>query len=378
MLAACLVCGLAPAAAAQRRAPLILGGRVVRVVGKDSVPVAGQVVVAHHVTPAVQGAVDSARSDAAGRFRIVVARPDTGGVFMVSTKYRGIGYFGEPVADSERVAAGRLTLAVFDTSSSGHALYVAMRHLVVTTPEGGVQRRILDIVQVENPGTATRVAADSAGATWRLRLAPGVTDFQLGESDISPAAVRREGDMVLIAAPFPPGAKQVLLSYAAPLGAKDLVIPIDQMTARLEVMIEGGGASASGAGVRPAEPMAIENRNFTRYTAEGVEAGASLTLTFASGGARGKYVWVIVLVAGVALGAGAFVLLRRRRGTGPAPVAAPRADTPDALVAQIAALDERYEGREAETAPEDWARYTSRRADLKERLRAVLAQEGAA
>jgi hypothetical protein len=377
VLAACLVCGLVPAAAAQRRAPLVLGGRVVRVAGKDSVPVAGQLVVAHHVTPDVQGAVDSVRSDATGRFRIVVARPDTGGVYMVSAKYRGIGYFGVPVADSERVAAGRLTLAVFDTSSSGHALFVAMRHLVVTAPEGGTTRRILDIVQVENPGTSTRVTADSAGATWRLRLAPGVTDFQLGESDISPAAVRREGDVVLIAAPFPPGAKQVLLSYTAPAGATELVIPIDEVTARLEVMIEGGGASASGAGVRAAEPMTIESRSFTRYTAEGVEGGASLTLTFGAGGARGKYLWVIVLVAGLALGAGAFVLLRRR-GTGAAPAAAPRPDTAEALVAQLAALDERFEGRESEMPPEDWGRYTTRRVDLKERLRAVLAQGGEA
>jgi hypothetical protein len=377
VLAAALACGLAPAAAAQGRAPLVLGGRVVRVAGNDSVPVAGQVVVAHHVTPAVQGAVDSARSDAAGRFRIVVARPATDGVYMVSTKYRGIGYFGVPVADSERVAAGRLTLAVFDTSSSGHALFVAMRHLVVTAPEGGGTRRILDIVQVENPGTTTRVASDSTGATWRMRLAPGVTDFQLGESDISPAAVRREGDVVLISAPFPPGAKQVLLSYSAPAGAQELIVPIDQVTARLEVMVEGGGVSASGAGVRAAEPMAIDTRSFTRYTAEGVDGGASLTLTFGSGGARGSYVWVIVLVAGVALGAGAFVLLRRRRAD-QALAAAPRPDTSDALVAQIAALDERFEGREAATPPAEWARYTTRRADLKERLRAVLAQGGAA
>jgi hypothetical protein len=349
---------------------------VVRVAGTDSVPVAGQVVVAHHVTPAVQGAVDSARSDAAGRFRIVVARPDTGGVYLVSTMFRGIGYFGMPVSDTERVAAGRLTLAVFDTSSTGHALFVAMRHLVVTATQGGGPQRILDIVQVENPGTSTRVAADSSAATWRLRLAPGVTDFQLGESDISPAAVRREGDVVLVSAPFPPGAKQVLLSYNAPAGAKELVIPIDQVTARLEIMIEGGGATASGAGVKAGEPMSIENRSFTRYTAEGVDAGTSLTLTFGSGGARGNAALVIVLVAGVALlGAGAFVVLRRR-GAGAAPAAAPRPDTADTLVAQLAALDERFEGRQAETPPEEWARYTTRRADLKERLRAALAQAG--
>jgi hypothetical protein len=374
VLAAACACGLAPAAAAQGRAPVVLAGRVVRVAGNDSVPLAGQIVVAHHVTPDVQGALDSVRSDAAGRFRIVVARPRTGGVYMVSAKYRGIGYFGAPAPDTDRVAAGRLTLAVFDTSSSGHALFVAMRHLVVTAPESGGPRRILDIVQVENPGTTTRVAADSTGATWRLRLAPGITDFQLGESDISPAAVRRDGDVVVISAPFPPGAKQVLISYAAPAGARTLVVPIDQVTARLEVLVEGGGASASGAGVRAAEPMAIENRSFSRYAAEGVDAGTSVTLTFGAAGARGRFVWVIVLAAALALGAGAFLLLRGRRA-GAAPGAAPRPETPDALVAQIAALDERFDGQEASTPPEDWARYQARRAEVKERLRALLAQE---
>jgi hypothetical protein len=377
VLAAALAAGLVSVAAAQGRGPLVLAGRVVRVSGNDSVPLAGQVVVAHHVTPEVQGAIDSARSDAAGRFRIAVPRRQTGGVYMVSTKYRGIGYFGAPAADTERVAAGGMTLAVFDTSSSGHALFVAMRHLVVTAPEAGGPRRILDIVQVENPGTTTRVSSDSAGATWRLRLPPGITDFQLGESDISPAAVRRDGDLVLIGAPFPPGAKQVLFSYAAPAGARTLVVPIDQVTARLEVLVEGGGASASGAGVRAAEPMAIETRSFTRYTAEGVDAGLSVTLTFGAGGVRGSYIWVIVLVAGLALGAGAFVLLRRR-GAGSAPAAAPRADTAEALVAQIAALDERFEGQEAATPPDEWTRYRTRREELKGRLRSLLAREGGA
>ena len=50
---------------------------------------------------------------------------------------------------------------------------------------------------------------------------------------------------------------------------------------------------------------------------------------------------------------------------------------PEVLAAQIAALDERFEGREAATQPEDWARYVARRAELKERLRAALARDGA-
>jgi hypothetical protein len=88
-----------------------------------------------------------------------------------------------------------------------------------------------------------------------------------------------------------------------------------------------------------------------------------------------RLTWLVVVLAGLALGAGLFLLLSRRgaaRGT-----AAPRGDGPDALAAQIAALDERFEGREAETDPGEWARYRERRAELKRRLQDALARAGA-
>jgi len=47
---------------------------------------------------------------------------------------------------------------------------------------------------------------------------------------------------------------------------------------------------------------------------------------------------------------------------------------PEALATMIAALDERYDGREADTPADQWLRYTTRRAELTERLRAALAR----
>ena len=246
-----------------------------------------------------------------------------------------------------------MTLAVFDTSSSGHALFVAMRHLVVTAPEADGPRRILDIVQVENPGTTTRVAADSAGATWRLRLPPGITDFQLGESDISPAAVRRDGDVVLVARAVPAGGEAGAGQLRRAGGGEDPGHP-DRPG--------DGAARAAGRGRRRervrrrrAGRRADGDREPQLHAASPPRAwtpGPSVTLTFGAAGARGRsYVWVIVLAA--APGAG-------RRGLRPAPPPRRRprrparrrgAETPDALVAQIAALDERFEGREAATPP---------------------------
>ncbi len=377
-MAAVLAAAVAPAAAGQGAGPLVLAGRVQRVtLGGDSVPFAGAWVVGHHVDAERQGPVDSVRSDAAGRFRIVVPKPDTGGVYVVSTRFRDIGYFGVPVPAGDRAGASALSLAVYDTSSQGPALTVLLRHVVLTSPEADGSHRVLDIFQVHNAGTTTRVAADSTGATWRAKLPTGIVDFVLGESDISPTAVRRVGDELLVGAPFPPGDKQVLVTYTLPRGTRDVRIPIDQATSRLDLLVEDSTSSASGAGVQTGPPLEIQGRRFRRFGAERLAAGTVVTLSLAPTTDAGRrFTWLIVVAAGLALGAGLFLLARRRGAALAAAPAAP-ADRAEALAAQIAALDERFEGRQADTPPEEWRRYGERRAELKERLRAALARDGA-
>jgi hypothetical protein len=61
---------------------------------------------------------------------------------------------------------------------------------------------------------------------------------------------------------------------------------------------------------------------------------------------------------------------------GRAPLAGARGRRADAdlLLNQIAALDARYQGREAETAADEWTRYCERRAALKADAEAALAR----
>src|SRR5205814_1473173 len=118
----------------------------------------------------------------------------------VSARYMGIGYFSEPLAAD----AARLTLLVYDTTAAGPPLAIGIRHVVITRGDAG-QRRVLDIYQVQNPGRATRVGADSLAPVWSAQLPAGVTSAQAGEGDIPANAVRFTGGRVSVAAPFPPG-----------------------------------------------------------------------------------------------------------------------------------------------------------------------------
>jgi hypothetical protein len=311
------------------------------------------------VSLARQGPIDSTRSDAAGRFRFRVAEPESAAMYVVSTRHQGIGYFAEPVGWDMGERAAPAVLAVSDTSSAGPPLAIAMRPVVAAAPPaGGGGRRAIDIFQVENPGTTTRVAPDSLHPLWWARLPRGALFAQSGEGDVSPSTVRFAGDSVLVAAPFPPGAKQIVVTYTLPDEVRELDVPVDAPTRQLDVLIEDSNAVAGGAlAERP--PVAIERRRFRRFNAEAVAAGSRAAVRF---GSRRTPVWgtwwIAVLVAGLAMTAGVALLLRR-------PSAAPSAD---ALLGRLVALEERSAGREQETPPLEWAGYLERRAALKEQL----------
>jgi hypothetical protein len=354
------------------QAPLTIAGRMLRVRDADTSALAGTWVVAHEVGETRQGPLDSIRSDAQGRFRFVVARPESSAVYVVSARHQGIGYFSDPVQPGPE--APPLTLIVFDTSVTGPALTVTIRQVVITKGAAG-QNRVLDIFQVLNPGRATRVGRDSSVSVWGTKLPADVVSPQPGEADVPASAIRFEDGRVDVLAPFPPGLKQVVITYDMAAGGRTLTIPIEHLTERLEVLVEDSTATVTGS-LAAEDPVAIEGRNFRRYVADSVAIGAAPTVRFTVSrlDAR-RFTWIAVAAAAIALAAGAALALRRRppADAAAAAVAAPArgpldAESPERLAAQIAALDEKFAGREAETDPAQWATYQARRAELKDAL----------
>ena len=200
-----------PLCAQGPQAPLVLSGRAVRVRGRDTTALAGAVVVAHRIGLREQGPLDSLKADARGAFRFRLARPDTGVMYVVSTRYAGIGYFSEPFSVRDHAGADTIRLAVYDTAATGSPLVVAVRHLVISAPGGDGSRDALDIVQVGNGGETTRVPRDSTSPTWHMKLPRGIESFRVGEGDVPNSAVVLAADSILVSAPFPPGLKQVPL-----------------------------------------------------------------------------------------------------------------------------------------------------------------------
>ena len=242
---------------------------------------------------------------------------------------------------------------------------------VISAPGADGSRDVLDIVQVGNPGETTRVPRDSTTPTWHMKLPRGIASFQVGEGDVPTSAVVQAGDSLVVTAPFPPGLKQVVVTYVVPRDLATLRVPLDQPTLRLELLVEDSSASASGANLVAADPLTIQGRRFRRFSASDIPVGETVQITFGTAGAR-NLGWLAVVLSAVLLGAGGYIAAQRRQTAGPAAADAEPDD--DALLRQIVALDERYASREAQTPPAEWADYQAKRASLKASLAGRLAR----
>jgi hypothetical protein len=262
-------------------------------------------------------------------------------------------------------------LVVRDTSSRT-PVTVSARHVVIPRPGEDGTRDVLDLVLLVNEGTETRVARDSLSASWSGPLPPASEGLDLGESDVSPDAVTRRGDSVIVSSPISPGEKQLAFQYHLPGGRQAIELPVGAEPVALSVLLEEPGASASGPGLAPSDSQAIEGRSFRRWTGD-VPAHAVVRITLpGAGGSSTPVIAALVAALTLALLLAAWRILPHR--TAAAAPGSPRTDA-DLLLNRIAALDARYQGREAELQPEEWGHYLERRAALKAEAAAALARE---
>jgi hypothetical protein len=226
------------------------------------VPVPGLRVVLHQVGQLEQGPVDSTVAGPEGRFRFRF-RPDTGSVYLLSARYRGIEYFSTPVHTNPARPDTAIPLIVYDTSSRT-PVRLAARHLVVPRPGEDGTREVLDLIVLRNPGTLARVSPDSLGDTWVGPLPAGSEGLDVGESDVSPEAVRRRGDSLVVSAPIAPGEKQLVLQYHLPPERREIILPAEPGV-RMNVLVEEPDARVTGA-LAVADSQDIQGRSFRRWT----------------------------------------------------------------------------------------------------------------
>jgi hypothetical protein len=350
-------------------------GRVLRPDERGLHGVSGAWVVLHRVGADTAAPLDSVRSGARGDFAFRYgATGDPNALYFVSASYAGIAYFGAPLRARD-VGGADAEIIVHDTTSAPVPLHVRGRHLVIGAPRADGSRDIVEVFEISNDSSVTRIAADGGPPTWSTILPAGAAEFQVGQGDIAPQTVRLEGGRVVVLAPFAPGLKQLSFAYRLPASSFPASYPVGDGATVLEVLLEEPAAAASGAALQRVDPVSVEGRSFTRFLAQDVAANGVVRITVpAVASARERTRWMTIVGGGVGvvmLVALALAIARRR----PAAVAAPSpslGETPDTLARTIAALDDDFSRVDHPDAARR-AAYERERASLKARLARALA-----
>ena len=290
-----------------------VSGRVLRG-GRDTVPLPNAVVVLHRMASASAGPIDSVRSDARGRYRLALRNPDSTSGYVVSVWYDSIAYFSLPLNVVSRPAVHVEDILTFPASRTGPPLRLARRLATISTATTDGSREVLEILELENPGQATRITDDTLVPTWAGRLPERAGQYRAGQGDVSPEAMRFRTDSVLIYAPIPPGpAKQLSYDYTLAAGARTFVMPIDQPTVEVNLLVEDTAALVIAPKLESFGVKEIEGRRFAAYRAGPLAAGERVEIRLPPGKFRAQALlpYVIAVVAAGMLVALVWALRRR-------------------------------------------------------------------
>lgn len=249
--------------------PQRVSGRIVRPGGERMDPMSGAWVVLHRVGPDRAGPLDSIRSDSRGRYSFNYVRTGSeDAIYFVSASHDGIAYFTPPLT-AARVGGDDGEITVFDTTSGHVPMSLRGHHVVVSAADANARRSIVEVYDLSNDSTVTRVAngENPAGATWQTHVAPGASDFQVSQGDISAAAVSYANGLVSVFAPLAPGIKQLSFSYSLPAASFPLRLPLETETGIYEILIEEKVGSVSGPNLKEMVPVTVDERNFRRFLA---------------------------------------------------------------------------------------------------------------
>jgi hypothetical protein len=360
----------AAASAVQREAR----GLVQRITATGEVPLAGTWVVLHRVGSDAAAPIDSMRTDGSGHFVFRYrATGDSSALYFIAASYDGIAYFTPPLRKA-LTGGGDADLLVYDTTSAPIPVSVRGRHVIVTAPDTGAGRAVIEVFEISNDTSLTRVAGTPEKPTFETTLPDGASNPVATDGDVPADAVKFEKGRVLVFAPIAPGVKQLSFHYRVPLNKAPIAIPSLAPTAVLEVLIEDTQGSASGAKLKKMAPVNLEGRPFQRFLAQDAPGNAVVTVVAPTQvGAKFSARMAIVIIAiGAAMLAGLGASLLRK---GPLVARAQELgeSDPDDIARHIAALDDTFERKGSPTDDERADHYQAR-ARLKARLTAAIAR----
>jgi hypothetical protein len=281
-------------------------------------PVSGAWVVLHRVGPDRAGPLDSVQSDSRGHYAFNYTRTGSAdAVYFVSAFYDGIAYFTPPLAEG-KVTGDDGEITVFDTTSGHVPMSLRGHHVVVSAADANARRSIVEVYDLSNDSSVTRVAAGGSpnGATWTTHIQPSAEGFRVGQGDISDQAVTYSDGVVRVFAPLAPGLKQLSFSYSLPAKSFPLKLPLEKATTVYEILIEDKAGKVIGPHLKEVEPVVVDERNYRRFLASDMPENSVAVIDLppppSTRTVDPRYLLAITLVIGSAMVVALAQALRRR------------------------------------------------------------------
>lgn len=311
--------------------PLTLRGAVVRQTAGGATRVAREPVTLHRVSAREAGPIDSAVTDAQGRYSFRVSAPDSQSMYLVSARYAGIAYFSAPAQAGSPAESSEIV--VFDTTSGEVPLQLQGRHVVLSSPSAEGIRSVIDVLEIENDTVLTRVAGASNRPTYAVLLPDGARNVRTSPGEQGEGTVEVRDGRANLFAPLSPGLRQVVLTYDLPPDAFPLSIPLEHAVGVLEVLLEEPKATAAGGGLVSQGGVSVDGKAFTRYLGQNAPANAVLSIAVSRGGEGTSLpAWLLPLALAIAT-LGVILVVSRRapavpQGAGALPMASAATPAP--------------------------------------------------
>jgi len=323
------------------------------------------IVVLHHLRDGSAGEVDSARVGQGGAFSFPlpnVPDPANGDVFIASVRHQGVLYFGPTITAAIQLDS-LYAINTYDTLLApleGLPVTVQSRSVFFEPDTDGW--RVTDLFQLRNDEQRT-IVARSGGATWRYPLPTEAREVETGEGELDVAAAAYEDGALVVRAALPPGERLFFVRYV--VARPTIEIPNLGSTEAFDVLIREPAPPLEVEGLTLTDRVELEaGSTYLRYSAADVTA-PTVNIVEGAEERAPPFAWVAVILTMILTVSGV-LLFRAQPDRAPAGRTGPDRD---ALLREVARLDENFEASEPDQA--QTRAYRRRRAELIAQIRSV-------
>ena len=306
-------------------------------------------------------------SDNTFRFENLSTEADA--LYSVSTEWQGVTYSSGVLGFSQGQNIITATLSVAATTEEDPGLRAARVHWFVDFSAG--QLAVAELIAITNPGDRAYIGQPLAGkegvrAVIRWPLPPGATDIQVEGGELGKRFFVEQGSLV-DTLPVPPGndVRRLLFQYRLPIkgGRAMFVHPVGMPIAFLNVFIADRGEKIEAPSrMVVGTPQDVGGVSFRSYLASNVGAGETITFKLSNisrgiqSAASPTHVRSLARIVGIGLTTllglvlfGAVFYFTRRHAS-LVDAAERMRQRRDALLAEIATLDARFQNGEVDEA----------------------------